>query len=54
MPRGYADGLIGALDVADAAVATQLVSAVSEADGKITVTRRALVAEDIPKLLSPR
>ena len=48
--KGYADGLIGALDVADAAVATQLVSAVSEADGKITVTRRALVAEDIPEI----
>jgi len=48
--KGYADGLIGALDVADSAVATQLVSAVSEEDGKITVTRRALVAEDIPEI----
>lgn len=41
---------IEALDVEDTAVAKQLVSAVSEADGKITVTRRALVAEDIPEL----
>lgn len=41
---------IEALDVEDAAVAKQLVSAVSETDGKITVTRRALVAEDIPEL----
>ena len=48
--KAYADGLVGALDVADSAVATQLVSAVSEKDGKITVTRRALVAEDIPEI----
>ena len=48
--KAYADGLVGALDVADSAVATQLVSAVSEEDGKITVTRRALVAEDIPEI----
>ena len=41
---------IEALDVEDAAVAKQLVSAVSETDGKIEVTRRALVAEDIPEL----
>lgn len=41
---------IGALDVEDAAVATQLVSAVAQTDGKITVTRRALVANDIPEL----
>lgn len=41
---------IDALDVEDAAVAKQLVSAVSETDGKITVARRALVAEDIPEL----
>lgn len=33
---------IGALDVADAAVIGQYVSSVSEADGKITVTRAAL------------
>lgn len=48
--QGYVDEKIGALDVADAAVATQLVSAVSEEDGKITVTRRALAAEDIPEI----
>lgn len=48
--KGYADGLIGALDVADAEVATQLVSAVSEEDGKIVVSRRALAAEDIPEI----
>lgn len=48
--KAYADGLVGALDVADSAVATQLVSAVSEEDGKITVTRRALMAEDIPEI----
>lgn len=41
---------IEALDVEDTAVAKQLVSAVSETDGKITVTRRALVADDIPEL----
>lgn len=41
---------IGALDVEDAAVATQLVSAVAQTDGKIAVTRRALVANDIPEL----
>lgn len=41
---------IAALDVADAAVEGQVVSAVAEADGKITVTRRALVAADIPEL----
>lgn len=41
---------IGALDKADAAVAGQVVSAVSENDGIITVSRRALVADDIPEL----
>ena len=41
---------IGALDVADEAVSGQVVSAVSEVDGKITVSRRALVADDIPTL----
>lgn len=41
---------IGALDVTDEAVAGQVVSAVSETDGKITVSRRALVADDIPEL----
>lgn len=41
---------IEALDVTDAAVTKQLVSAVSETDGKITVERRELVADDVPKL----
>lgn len=41
---------IGALDVTDTAVANQFVTAVSETDGSITVTRRALSADDIPAL----
>lgn len=41
---------IESLDVEDTAVAKKLVSAVSETDGKITVTRRELVADDIPEL----
>ena len=48
--KAYADGLVAALDVEDSAVEGQVVSAVSEADGKIAVTRRALVAADIPTL----
>ena len=38
------------LDASDTAVAGQLVSAVSETDGVITVSRRALIADDIPNL----
>lgn len=38
------------LDKADTAVAGQVVSSVSETDGIITVTRRALVEDDIPEL----
>ena len=45
-----AEKLVNDLDVTDTAVATQLVSAVSQTDGKITVTRRALVEDDIPEL----
>lgn len=41
---------IEALDVTDTAVTKQLVSAVSETDGKITVERRELVVDDIPNL----
>ncbi len=41
---------INKLDKADTAVGGQVVSAVSEADGIITVTRRALVEDDIPEL----
>ena len=46
----HADEAIAALDVADTPVATKLVSAVSETDGKITVQRRVLVADDIPEI----
>lgn len=45
-----AEKLVNDLDVTDTAVATQLVSAVSQTNGKITVTRRALVEADIPEL----
>lgn len=41
---------IDGLDVTDTAVAGQVVSAVSETDGKISVSRRALVAADIPDI----
>lgn len=45
---------IGTLDKADAAVAGQVVSAVSETNGIITVSRRALVAGDIPTLATSK
>lgn len=45
---------IGTLDKADAAVAGQVVSAVSETDGIITVSRRALVEADIPTLTTSK
>ena len=41
---------IEALDVTDEAVAKKFVSAVSETDGKITVSRRELIADDVPNL----
>lgn len=41
------------IDTADTAVAGQLVSAVSQADGKITVTRRALVSGDFANDVVP-
>ena len=44
------EAAINALDVTDTAVEKQFVTAVAEADGKITVTRRALSADDIPTL----
>lgn len=44
------ENAIAALDKADAAVANQFVTAVSEEDGVITVSRAALVAADIPEL----
>ena len=40
--KEYADDLVNALDVTDAAVAGQYVSAVGQADGKISVTRANL------------
>lgn len=45
---------IGTLDKTDTAVARQVVSAVSETDGIITVSRRALVADDIPTLATSK
>lgn len=41
---------IEALDAPDEAVAKKFVSAVSETDGKITVSRRELIADDVPTL----
>ncbi len=48
--KTYVSEEIGKLKVDDTAVAKQFVSAVSEAGGKITVERRALLAEDVPEL----
>ena len=45
---------IGALDVADAAVSGQFVTQVVENDGKITVSRAALQATDIPNLTASK
>ena len=45
---------IRTLDKTDTAVAGQVVSAVSETDGIITVSRRALVAGDIPTLATSK
>ena len=45
-----AQAKIEALDVTDEAVAKKFVSAVSETGGKITVSRRELVADDVPNL----
>lgn len=45
---------IGTLDKTDTAVAGQVVSAVSETNGIITVSRRALVAGDIPTLATSK
>lgn len=46
---GTAEGLIGKLDVTDSAVGGQYVSAVSQVDGKIQVTRASLPTVDIPE-----
>lgn len=48
--KTYVGDEIGKLNADDTAVAKQFVSAVSEAGGKITVERRALLAEDVPEL----
>ena len=49
--KGYTDSAIQGLDVAEVAVGTgEILSAISETDGKIAVTKRALVAADIPEL----
>ena len=48
------DAKLAELDVEDSAVATQLVSSVSQTDGKITVARRALVEADIPTIPSTK
>lgn len=40
--KDYADGLIAGLDVSDAAVAGQYVSAVNEVDGKVVISRENL------------
>lgn len=45
-----AEKLVNDLDVTDTAVDGKVVSEVSQTDGKITVTRRALVEDDIPEL----
>lgn len=45
-----AQAKIEALDVTDEAAAKKFVSAVSETDGKITVSRRELIADDVPNL----
>lgn len=49
--KGYTDSSIQGLDVDEVAVgAGEILSAISETDGKIAVTKRALVAADIPEL----
>ena len=49
--KGYTDSSIQGLDVDEVAVgAGEILSTISETDGKIAVTKRALVAADIPEL----
>lgn len=45
--KSYVDEKIAGLDVADTEVAHQVVTAVSETDGKISVTRKQLTTDDI-------
>lgn len=49
-PAGTAAGLIAGLDKEDAAVANQYVTAVSETDGIITVTRKQIAASEVSGL----
>lgn len=48
--KTYADTKVAALDATDAAVEKQFVTAVSQTDGVISVTRAALKATDIPTI----
>lgn len=48
------EAAINALDVTDSAVTKQFVTAVTEANGKISVTRRALAADDIPAVTTAK
>jgi len=48
--KAYTDEQIAGLDVTDTAVSKQFVTAVSETDGKITVSRRALTGDDLPNV----
>lgn len=45
-----AKGYVDALTLADKAVAKQVVTAVTQTNGQIAVTRRALTADDIPEI----
>lgn len=45
-----AKGYVDALTLADEAVAKQVVTAVTQTNGQIAVTRRALTADDIPEI----
>lgn len=45
-----AKGYVDALTLADTPVAKQVVTAVTQTNGQIAVTRRALVADDIPEI----
>lgn len=48
------EAAINALDVNDSAVTKQFVTAVSEDNGKVSVTRRALAADDIPTVTTAK
>ncbi len=48
--KKYTDDAISALDVEDSEEDHKFVTAVSETDGKIAVTRAALLSDDIPEL----